>query len=169
VTTTAVRERFRAAMRRMASSVLVLTAQTEHGPRGMTITAFISLSMDPPRVAFAVNEKAGLHAHVRPGRQLCINVLSDGDEAVARAFSGVVEAARRFQVGRWGATEDCAPRLETAAASVFVEVVEVARHGSHSLVVAEVRDAMLGQDGAPLLYCAGRYVNEPKDAVFAAV
>jgi flavin reductase (DIM6/NTAB) family NADH-FMN oxidoreductase RutF len=52
---------FRCAMRGLASSVCVVTAQTADGPRGMTAAAVMSLSVEAPAIAVGINRNACLN------------------------------------------------------------------------------------------------------------
>ena len=145
-------------MRRTVSTVGVVTAQTPDGVRGMTLTAFMSMSMDPPIVAFAVNTSASLHEDLAVGRRVSLNLLSPQDEAVARAFGGEAPANLRMKVGDWS-FELGAPALQSASASIVADITSVARHGSHSLFVAAVTQVGLGLDETVLMYGQGRYQN----------
>lgn len=71
-------ERFRGAMRGVASTVCIVAAPTNDGPRGMTATAVMSLSVDPPTLAVAVNRSASLNPSVVEGAPVSIQVLAEG-------------------------------------------------------------------------------------------
>jgi flavin reductase (DIM6/NTAB) family NADH-FMN oxidoreductase RutF len=162
VTQAGARDGLRAAMRRAVSTVGIVTTETPDGPRGMTLTAFMSLSMDPPTVAFAVNETASLHGQLGPGDRVCLNLLSSGDDKVARAFAGEVPPEQRIAIGDWDRSLG-APYLKSAAASVVADITAIARHGSHSLYVADVVQVELGPDETALLYGRGRYWNSAQE------
>lgn len=52
---------FRAAMRRFASTVTIITAADHERRHGMTATAVTSLSMSPPSLLICLNQKTLLH------------------------------------------------------------------------------------------------------------
>lgn len=151
--------RLREAMRRTISPVGIVTVDTPEGPRGMTLTAFLSLSMAPPSVAFAVNTKARIHPHLKVGARLCLNILGEGDVPSARAFGGEVAVERRFEAGDWRMSAGDLPSLGGAVASLQLEVTSCAAHGSHELCTARVTDVELGPSQTPLLYGHGQYMK----------
>src|ERR1700722_12794828 len=66
---------FRAAMRRIASTVTIVTASDESRRHGMTMTAVSSLSMEPPSMIVCVNQSPFLHDILQSARGFCVNVL----------------------------------------------------------------------------------------------
>src|SRR3546814_11559677 len=69
----------RAAMRRLAATVTVISTRADDGIRhGMTATAVTSVSADPPAVLACVNRSAALHAQLHLGPLFCINLLQIG-------------------------------------------------------------------------------------------
>src|SRR5690348_5041519 len=67
---------FRDAMRRIASTVTIVTASDDHRRHGMTMTAVSSLSMDPPSMVICVNHSTYLHDILMSARHFCLNVLT---------------------------------------------------------------------------------------------
>src|SRR3546814_16028253 len=65
-------EDFRQAMRRVASTVNVITICVDGEPMGITATAMSSLAMDPPSLLVCINQAAAMHgslqdvSHFRP-------------------------------------------------------------------------------------------------------
>ena len=62
---------FRAAMRRIASTVTIVTASDGERRHGMTMTAVSSLSMDPPSMIVCVNQNTFLHDILMSARLFC--------------------------------------------------------------------------------------------------
>src|SRR5690242_10527487 len=88
---------FKAAMRRLAATVTVLSTTAENGRRhGMTATAVTSVSADPPAVLACVNRSAALHAQLGLGRRLCINLLHCSQQRLSEVFAGGMEGDIRF-------------------------------------------------------------------------
>ena len=55
-------EDFRKAMRRVASTVNVISIYVDGQPMGITATAVSSISLDPPSLLVCINRAASLHA-----------------------------------------------------------------------------------------------------------
>lgn len=150
---------FRCAMRGLASTVCLVTARTSAGPRGMTATAVMSLSVDPPALALAVNRSARLNPELAAGASLCVQLLSEDQDEIARAFAGGLPPDERFSVGAWNVDRWGSPVLATASASLSGTVEQRVELATHSLLVIGVREVRLAPDARPLLYAHGGFTG----------
>lgn len=150
---------FRAAMRRMAATVTVISTTAENGSRhGMTATAVTSVSADPPAVLACVNRSAALHAQLGLGRRLCINLLHCSQQRLSEVFAGALEGEIRFTEGDWLSNAEGVPYLADAQANIFCEVEALHAYGTHSVCISRVTHAVCRPDVAPLVYQDGTYM-----------
>lgn len=147
---------FRAAMRRLASTVCVVTAAEGERWLGMTMTAVTSVSMEPPSLLICAHRASRLHGALRPGVRFCVNVLRVGHGALAEAFAGRLAHEERFAGGEWRC-EEGPPWLADALCSVVCETAGWLDHGSHTIFIGLVEAVRLNPDGPPLIYGQGRY------------
>src|SRR5262245_34703660 len=106
---------FKRAMRRLASTVTIITTADINGHRyGMTATAVNSLTMDPPSLLICVNHNASIHAPLVGRGRFCVNVLTTEHEDLVSAFSGRLKGDERFTVGEWNDEDSGLPYLEGA-------------------------------------------------------
>jgi hypothetical protein len=90
---------FRDAMRRIASSVMIITSRDVDGqPHGMAASAVIPVSMDPPSMLVAINRDAGLYPVVQRTRRFCVNLLGDDQQHLLAPFSQSALRAQRYAV-----------------------------------------------------------------------
>ena len=91
---------FRATLGRFASGVTVVTATAPDGrDLGMTLSAFSSLSLDPPLVLICVDRGATMHDVLAEGVVFGVNVLAAEQEALSRRFAKGDTAERFAGVG----------------------------------------------------------------------
>jgi flavin reductase (DIM6/NTAB) family NADH-FMN oxidoreductase RutF len=143
-----VEQDFRLAMRHVAAPVSVVTTYVEGVPVGTTVSAFDSLSMDPPMMTVALQVGSYLLSHLTIGLPLGINVLTHEQEEVALRFASRND--HRFEGVPWSLT-DGAPELEDIHAWIGLRVREMVRGGDHVVVVGDVISARQG-GGRPLTY-----------------
>jgi len=148
---------FRAALRGQASTVCVITAATPAGPRGMTATAVMSLSADPPALALAVNRSASLNPQLTLGAVISVQFLAEGQSDLARSFAGGLPPERRFEVGVWCADSWGSPILDGAMATFSGVVEQRVETASHSLAIVAVRGVRTDSSLRPLLYANGQF------------
>lgn len=146
--------RFRTVLGHFASGVVVVTGMHDDGPAGFTCQSFFSLSLDPPMVAIAPGKASTSWPKASLTGNLCINVLSSSQEAVARTFAD--STADKFAGLGWCPASHGAPRIEGALAWIDCQVEMVHEAGDHWLVVARVTE-LEAREGEPLLFYRGGF------------
>jgi flavin reductase (DIM6/NTAB) family NADH-FMN oxidoreductase RutF len=121
-------ERFRSIMGEVCAQVTVVTTATEAGAHGTTVTAFCSLSLDPPMVCVALDRGSRLLAAVHDSRRIGINLLAQGHDALATRFAS--KGDDKFAGTAW-ALDDGLPRLDGDAGWIVGEVLEFIDGGDH--------------------------------------
>ncbi len=152
---------FLLAMRRLTTTVHVVTCGYEGQKYGMTATAVLSVCNDPPAMLTCVNKSSSLFQPMTMVERFCINLLKVGQQDVASAFSGKMKGDERFECGKWSASNET-PYLVTAQASIFCETREFTSFGTHGIFIGEVCDLVTDRSINPLLYEDGKFV-ESKD------
>lgn len=152
-----VREDFRAAMRRLASTVAVVTCQIEGEWAGMAATSVTSLSLDPPSLLVCVNRTAGIRGAIRQGNAFTVNLLERQHAPVSMAFGGAAPRLERFNQGKWRAGESGVPWLEDGLAAIDCLVDREVEYGTHSIIIGRVLAARVFGEVTPLIYLNGEY------------
>ena len=147
---------FKRAMRRVASTVNVITVCVGGEPMGITATAMSSLSLDPPSLLICINRSASLHSPLEDVSHFCVNVLHRSQEAIAQMFADRSQQALRFAEG-W--TVDCRrpPHLADAQATILCRRIQHFPYGTHSIFIGQVEEVAMRGDVDPLVYVDGRY------------
>ncbi len=150
---------FRGAMRRLTTTVSVISCA--HGDTwfGMTATAVTSVCAEPPALLVCVNGSSAIHSPLESSKRFCVNMLRVGQESVSTAFSGRLRGVERFSAGTWSLSDAGLPYLETAQANIFCRTDQVMRFGTHSIFIGAVEWVKLSETVAPLLYENGRYMK----------
>jgi len=123
----------------------------------MTVSAFCSLSLQPPLVLACVDKTADLHDMLPEGQRVVFNILSATQEALSRRFSEE-EGSRRFDGIGFRRDPHGVAVLEDVLAWIEAVVVEQHEAGDHSIFIAEV-DGASSSDLRPLLYYRGGYAE----------
>lgn len=153
--------RFKAGMRRLACGVWAVTTVGANRERhGMLATSVTPASADPPSLLVCINRSASCHDPIHVSGTLCVNLLSEQDEQMARTFSSSEARQTRFASGDWRTLTTGAPVLANALASFDCRVLNGIAVGSHTIYIAEVLSIELcGEPQAPLLYLDGDYAR----------
>ena len=156
-------ETFRLGMRRVSGAVTVVTTRTGEGEqRGLTATAFTSLSTTPPSVLVCVNRDSWVGRVAPETGVFCVNVLSHRQRDVAETFAGhtALSGGARFGIGTWERLTTGAPVLAEALASFDCRLERTIEHATHVILIGTVEASRVG-DGRlePLLYSDGAFTT----------
>lgn len=151
-------EAFKAALRRFASGVTVITCAVDGVDHAMTASAFSAVSLEPPLVLVCVRANARFAEAVARTDRWGVSILDEEGESAARWFA----TSGRTLIGQL----DVVPHhrgasgvalLESSLARLECRTVSVTEAGDHNVVVGQVDALELSQPGPPLLYFDGGY------------
>jgi flavin reductase (DIM6/NTAB) family NADH-FMN oxidoreductase RutF len=149
------KQEFRTALGHFASTVTVVTVRCADGRlAGITVTAFSSLSLEPPLVLICIDRRAFLHDHLQVGNAFAVNMLAENQEVLSRRFAASDPDQFRG-VGYVDGLEGV-PLLDDVLAVVECRVVAEQSGGDHTIFVGQVESTRV-TDGKPLLYYRGGY------------
>jgi flavin reductase (DIM6/NTAB) family NADH-FMN oxidoreductase RutF len=155
-TATELSDGFKQAMRRVASTVNIITICVDGEPMGITATAMSSLAMDPPSLLVCINRAASLHGSIKDVSHFSVNVLHRDQEHLAQMFADRSMAALRFASG-WHIDCERPPRLADAQASLLCRRTDHHQFGTHSIFIGVVEDVVVRSEVDPLVYVNGSY------------
>lgn len=150
------RAAFVAAMRDVAATVTIVTTDGPAGRHGATVSAFCSVSADPPTVLVCLNSTNQISARVRANGRFAVNILRASPQAadLARTFAGARdhEQPDRFCHAPVSGRADEGPSL-AGATVLFCRLVAVQVQATHAVCFGQVLRIAPGTEGAaPLIY-----------------
>jgi flavin reductase (DIM6/NTAB) family NADH-FMN oxidoreductase RutF len=150
-------QHFKATLRRWASGVSVITTRAGERVLGMTVSAFSSVSLDPPLVLICADKKAHTHPLIAAGGVFAVNVLASDQRELSKRFATDGNEAVRFEglACREGPTG--APWLPGVLAVLDCKVVAAHDAGDHVIYVGEVLATEFAEGREPLLYYDAQY------------
>ncbi|MEM6431302.1 MAG: flavin reductase family protein [Deinococcota bacterium] len=142
---------FRHTLGRFATGVTVITVQHEGITRGITVSAFMSLSLEPPLVGVCIDKHAQAHATLLATKQYGVSILREGQADVSTHFAGHPSLADDPFTDVHGM-----PLIADALAHIICDVDAQHDVGDHTFFVGRVTH-LAWYDGEPLLYSQGSY------------
>ena len=146
----------RLALRRLASSVAVVTCHDGRARHAMTATAVNALSMQPPSMIVCINRAAAFHAAINEAASFAINVLHRNQVDISMGCGGKARGDERFGFGAWG-EDSGVPILTDAQARIVCAKEAKFDYGSHSIFVGRVISVGMHGEIDPLIYVDGHY------------
>ncbi len=146
---------FKTAMRHFPTGVTVVTSVREGQPRGLTVSSFASVSVDPPLVLICINREARSYLYISESKIFCVNILAGDQGQLARRFASKMRDNQfegvAFETGQTGAAI-----LAGAVAHLECEVAEEHHAGTHSVFIGRVVSCS-SRSGSPLGYYNGAF------------
>lgn len=128
-------EAFRYAMGNVATPVSIVTALEDDRPHGSTVSAFASLSMDPPMILVSLDRRSDLLDIIRRTGRFGVNVLGAHQAEVASRFAQ--KGVDRFADVDW-TLDGGVPQLMGSAGWVACEVESLVDGGDHQIALGLV-------------------------------
>jgi flavin reductase (DIM6/NTAB) family NADH-FMN oxidoreductase RutF len=146
---------FREVMSGVCTPVSVVTAMADGVPHGTTVSAFTSLSMDPPMILVSLDSRSELLTLIRRTGRFGLNVLASGQAALALQF------ARKGGPGKFAGvawhTRAGVPQLPGASGFLVCDVADAVGGGDHLVLLGTVHTAEGPAGAPPLTYHARRF------------
>lgn len=141
----------RRALGRFATGVTLITATGGHA---LVVNAFMSVSLDPPLVAFCAGRTSLTWRRMRRSPRLGINVL---DRSVGDVRDRARPGADRLAGLDVRVDGHGVPRLTEAVGFLGCEVVDERPVGDHALVTCAVLEASCDGGAPPLVFFGGEF------------
>jgi flavin reductase (DIM6/NTAB) family NADH-FMN oxidoreductase RutF len=138
-------------MARVPTGVVVISARTDDGYRGLTASSLASISVDPPMVLVGLERETVTRAAVAATGAFNVSVLTRSQEFIADRFAGRAPAID----GSWRDVPhhigvNGLPLIEGCAAWLECRLVDIRPAGDHDICVGQVTAATAGS-GDPLI------------------
>jgi len=153
---------FRSVMGHFVTGITVVTTLQDGRPRGITVNALTSVSLEPPLVVVALDRRRFITPSVHQTGRYAVNVLSEDQQALSDCFAGAAVTPDRdaFCGAAWTPGPTGLPLLEGAIATLECTVTETFQAGDHELFVARVDSVGNAEPHPmPLLYYRRQYLR----------
>jgi len=146
---------FRAALSRFPSGITVVTSCTTGGDlHGITVSAFSSVSLNPPLILVCIEKTTGSHAAIKESGFFVANILAAGQDEISERFA--LPFSDKFDGVNYREGIGGAPVLALALVSLECRLANAFDGGDHTIFVGEVENVSV-KDGQPLVYFHGNY------------
>lgn len=149
---------FRDAMGRFATGITVVTTEIDNDIHGMTVNAFMSVSLEPMLVLVSIDKKAAMYEKLVHAETFSISVLKENQQDYSMIFANQVKADHPIEFDRLNGQ----PIVKDTLAAITCKKYELKQIGDHMLVIGEVTDVLINE-GKPFLYFEGKYMSLKND------
>ncbi len=149
------KEEFRAALGRFASGVTVVTTRDNSGKLfGITVSAFCSVSLEPPLILVCIEKDAGSHHAFEQSKAFIVNILHEGQQQISNHFASHLKD--KFSGVEHSSGIENLPVLTDALINLECRLHHSYEGGDHTIYVGEIEKATVNDEN-PLIYWQGNY------------
>jgi flavin reductase (DIM6/NTAB) family NADH-FMN oxidoreductase RutF len=143
---------FRDAMGKFATGITVVTADYNNEIIGMTVNAFMSISLDPKLIAISIDENASMYDKLLEVKKFGVSILKEEQKEVSMIFAKQIEQEHEIDYHH----QDGIPVIEKSLVTLSCHVKEMVSAGDHMIFIAEVSGIAINE-GQPLIYASSKY------------
>jgi len=146
-------EELRQALRQFASGVTVVTAEHDGELHGITVSAFTSISIEPPVIMVAINTASSIIGSILDSEHFAVHILSAEQQELSTRFAASLPSEEKYRELHVEAGPTGAPTIDGVLALIECALDQTLLVGSHMLMFGRViRAVSESQPGAPLIY-----------------
>lgn len=143
---------FRDAMGKFATGITVVTTEDNGDIIGMTVNAFMSISLDPKLIAISIGDRATMYTTLQKTKKFGVSILKEDQQHLSMIFARQIEKDRKINY----TYQNGIPVIENTLATISCSVKDMVKAGDHMIFIAEVTDIAINE-GEPILYFNGGY------------
>lgn len=148
-------EAFRDAMATIPAPISIITAMDGDAPRGVTVSAFASLSLNPPMLMVAIDRQRPILDIIVAAGRFGVNVLGSHQIEASRVFAR--SGADKFAHIEWTLSAGL-PRLTGSPGWIACELDEVINGGDHAILLGRAVEVGVGP-GDAVAYHQRTYIS----------
>jgi len=143
---------FKDVLRHFAAGVTVVTVKSGDDQHGSTVSAFASVSTEPPLILVCIGHNSRSHELMeRSDAVFAVNILREEQEEASNRFAFF--DGDRFAEGNWTTAETGAPIIEDSLAWLDCTIYSRLNAGHHTIYIGEVQASkVVAESHNPLLY-----------------
>ncbi len=157
---------FRGLMARWATGVTVVTAHHAGHDAGLTVNAFLSVSLRPPSVLVSLMHDVDSLPVIEASGAFAVNVLASDQRSWSERFARTVPSEEKFRDVTVHRGSDRIPLLDGTLGALVCRRVAAVPQFDHVLLVGEVVRQETGRDAAPLLFFRSSYAESDGEGRF---
>lgn len=143
---------FKQAMAKFATGITIVTIEDGEEIKGMTVNAFMSISLTPNLIAVSIDENASLYHKILEKKQFGISIITNEQKDLSLIFSRQKEQTEPIDFQML----DGNPVINHSLAQLSCYVKQQTKAGDHMILIAEVTDLKINE-GKPLIYFNSNY------------
>ncbi|MBV1887147.1 MAG: flavin reductase family protein [Parvibaculaceae bacterium] len=147
---------WREAMGSFVAGVTVVTCADEEGEYGTTVSAFSSVSMDPPLLLVCMDTKSRTCGRIEKNKKFAINILAEDQKELAYRFASS-KIEHQYTDVSYVRGQEGSPLLEGAICQIECRLTDSVNSGDHQILIGAPTNVKILSHLEPLVYVRGGF------------
>jgi flavin reductase (DIM6/NTAB) family NADH-FMN oxidoreductase RutF len=144
---------FKNVLSRFASGVTVVTTTVDGEPHGLTVSAFCSVSMEPPRILVCLGNGTDSKPRIERAGAFAVHILGQDHARLALRFAKMLpDVTELFDGVDYTTAATGSPILSQCLGWLDCKVDAAYPVGDHTIFIGAVEAMQVAEPGAPVLY-----------------
>jgi len=143
---------FRDTVGKFATGITIVSIDYHGEILGMTVNAFMSVSLEPKLIAISIDEKASMYNKLQETQKFGLSILAEDQKEISMIYAKQMEKDREISYSML----DDIPVISDSIATLSCHVKDTAKAGDHMILIAEVTDLTV-KEKEPILFFGGEY------------
>ena len=143
---------FRDTMGKFATGITVVSIDYHGEILGMTVNAFMSVSLEPRLIAISIDEKASMYNKLQETQKFGLSILAEDQKEISMIYAKQMKKDREISYSML----DDIPVISDSIATLSCHLKDTAKAGDHMIFIAEVTDLTV-KEKEPILFFGGEY------------
>lgn len=154
---------FKDMMASVAATVTVVTAFGDTEPIGLTVSAFTSVSVQPPVVLVCIDKSAASLDAFLSGQGFTVNFLPEEADDLAMLFAS--RGADKFGAVAWAppSVDGAGPTLDASFGNFECETIDRIEMGDHWVIFGRVEASTRNSDSPPCVWLGRGFVRTERN------
>src|SRR5690625_3296146 len=123
---------FRDAMGKFATGITVITADYNNEIIGMTVNAFMSISLEPKLIAISIDESASMYDKLQETKKFGVSILQKKQKDLSMIFAKQIEQNQKINYFH----QDDIQVIEDSLVTISCHVKDMVKAGDHLIFIA---------------------------------
>jgi len=154
---------FKDMMASVAATVTVVTAYADTEPIGLTVSAFTSVSVEPPVVLVCIDQSTASLDAFLSGPGFTVNFLPEGADDLAMLFAS--KGVDKFGAVAWAPprVEGAGPILGASFGNFECQTIDRIEMGDHWVIFGRVEASTRNSDSLPCVWLGRGFVRTRRE------
>lgn len=139
-------------MGKFATGITVVTFKSDGELKGITVNAFMSVSLNPKLILISIDENSSSYPKILNASRFGVSILREDQKDISMIFAKQKKADREIEY----VDIDGIPVIKDSLAMLSCRVQDKVKAGDHMLFIAEVTGLQVNE-GEPILYFGSQY------------